>query len=295
MILVQCVQAQTPASKNNDYLDREPPPVSAEARRAMEAHLSQARKVFVEQPNNPDAIIWFGRRLAYLGHFRQAIEVFTEGIRHFPSDARFLRHRGHRYITVRRFDLAIADFERATSLTRGKADEIEPDGQPNARNIPTSTLQFNILYHLGLAHYLKGENRRAVAAYRKCLQVSKNPDRLVATSHWLYMTLRRLGRDREARQVLSPIIEGMEIIENTGYYRLLLMYKGAIQSESLLEEASEGEASAASHSLLYGIGNWHLYNGRTGEAIRIFRLMVSGNQWTSFGFIAAEADLKRIS
>ena len=261
----------------------------------MEAHLSQARKDFEEQPNNPNAIIWFGRRLAYLGHFRQAIEVFTEGSRRFPSDARFFRHRGHRYITVRRFDLAIADLGRARSLTRGKADEVEPDGQPNARNIPTSTLQFLILYHLGLAHYLKGDNRRALAAYRKCLQVSKNPDRLVATSHWLYMTLRRLGRDREASQVLSPISEGMEIIENTGYYRLLLMYKGAIKPESLLEEASAGEASAASHSLLYGIGNWHLYNGRTSEAIKIFRLMVAGNQWTSFGFIAAEADLKRIS
>ena len=48
-------------------------------------------------------------------------------------------------------------------------------------------------------------------------------DLLVATSHWLYMTLRRLGRDDEARQVLKPIHADMYIIENHSYHRLLLM------------------------------------------------------------------------
>jgi tetratricopeptide (TPR) repeat protein len=295
--LAHTTQARTTQDKKlpAKFVDRPAPQVSAETRKEMETRLVEARRRFEAKPNDPGARIWLGRRLAYLGRFSDAIDVYSEGIKKFPWDARFYRHRGHRYITLRRFDLAIDDFEKAASLIKGKPDEVEPDGQPNVRNIPTSTLQFNIWYHLGLAYYLTGQNKQALKSYRKCLKVSKNPDALVATSHWLYMTLRRMNRAGEAAQVLEPIREGMEIIENDGYYRLLLMYKGTVSPENLMAETLKQTGSAGSNSILYGIGNWHLYNGRGDEALKIFRQMVSGDQWTSFGYIAAEADLKRLA
>ena len=280
------------AHGQNGWGMRPPPPVSAEAKLEMEAKLKEADANYAANPKSADAMIWVGRRLAYLGRFLEAIDSYTKGIARFPNDARFYRHRGHRRITLREFKGAIIDLEKAAQLVKGKPDEIEPDGQPNARNIPTSTLQFNIWYHLGLAYYLTGENEKALEAYRECLKVSKSPDRLVSTTHWLYMTLRRLNRNADAGKTLEPITEGMDVIENTGYYRLLLMYKGIVPAERLLDEA-QGE-SAASHSVLYGVGNWHLYNGRREQALEIFRKIVSSQQWTSFGFIAAEADLKRI-
>jgi tetratricopeptide (TPR) repeat protein len=258
----------------------------------MEAKLKEARDHYEANPNSPDALIWVGRRQAYLGQFVVAIVTYSDGIKRFPNDARFYRHRGHRHITLRHFDLAIADLKKAANLVKGKPDEIEPDGQPNARNVPTSTLQFNIWYHLGLAYYLTGKNEKALDAYRECLKVSKSPDRLVSTTHWLYMTLRRLNRNAEAAKALEPITEGMDVIENTGYYHLVLMYKGVLPIERLLEEA-KGD-SAASHSVLYGIGNWHLYNGRREQAVEVFRRITSSPQWTSFGFIAAEVDLRKV-
>ena len=276
------------------FLDRQPPPVSASAKQEMESRLQNARAQFETNPNDPEAIIWLGRRLGYLGQFREAIDVFSNGAKKFAADARFYRHRGHRYITTRQFDLAIADFEKAARLMRGKPDQIEPDGQPNARNIPTSTLKFNIWYHLGLAYYLKGQNEKALKAYHECMKVSDSPDRVVATSHWLYMTLRRLNRLEEAAKVLLPIRTGMDVIENTGYYRLLLMYKGEIAFETLVNEMKGQEASAASHSIMYGLGNWHLYNNRKDQSVMIFRQITASDQWTSFGYIAAEADLKRV-
>lgn len=279
------------AQGQNGFSTRVPPPISPEAKLEMEKKLREAEANYEANPNSADAIIWFGRRLAYLGRFTKAISIYSIGTDQFPKDARFYRHRGHRHLTLRRFDLAIADLKKASQLVKGKPDEIEPDGQPNARNIPTSTLQFNIWYHLGLAYYLTGQNKKALDAYRECLKVSKSPDRLVSTTHWLYMTLRRLNRNDEAAKVLEPITEGMDVIENTSYYHLVLMYKGVLPVERLMEEA-KGD-SAASHSVLYGIGNWHLYNGRREQAVEIFRKIVSSEQWTSFGFIAAEADLNK--
>jgi tetratricopeptide (TPR) repeat protein len=274
-----------------DSLRRPALPAVAEAR--MQAQLDSARAALAADPGSADALIWVGRRTAYLGRSREAVEVFTEGIARHPGDARMYRHRGHRYITLRRLDDAITDFRRATELIRGQPDEVEPDGQPNARNIPTSTLHSNIRYHHGLALYLKGDFAGALPIFRADVGAATNPDMLVASSHWLYMTLRRLGREVEAREVLAPITRRMEIIENGAYHRLLLLYQGELPADSLLG-AGDGDAGVQDATVAYGLGNWHLCNGRRAEAERIFRRILAGPAWAAFGYIAAEAELARM-
>lgn len=271
-----------------------PTPPSAEARVTLEKNLAAARAEYEKNPDNADAIIWLGRRLAYLGRYRDAIDVFSEGVRKHPKDARMYRHRGHRYITVRELDRATEDLSAAAKLVSDRPDEVEPDGQPNARNIPTSTLNSNIYYHLALAHYLRGEFEPSLKAWRECERYSKNPDMLVATSHWLYMTLRRLDRPGEARQVLDPISADMEIIENGSYHRLLLVYKGIEKAETLQQALASGGLDAV--TLGYGLGNWHLYNGRRDQAVEMFKEIVekNANQWPAFGYIAAESELARM-
>ncbi|MBV6520427.1 MAG: hypothetical protein MNPFHGCM_00541 [Gemmatimonadaceae bacterium] len=275
-----------------DSLYRNSP--TGEAREKMEAQLASARAALDRTPGNADSLIWLGRRTAYLGRFNDAIGIYSDGIARFPNDARFYRHRGHRYLSIRRLDDAIADLERAAQLVKGKPDVVEPDGQPNARGIPTSTLQSNIWYHLGLAYYLKGDFSNALRAYREDLKVATNPDMQVATSHWLYMTLRRLGRTQDAGRVLAGIANDLDIIENGAYYRLLLMYKGEIAPEALLARNSSGDLEDATTS--YGVANWYLYNGRPQDAERILRRVVANtSQWASFGYLACEAELQRMT
>ena len=43
----------------------------------------------------------------------------------------------------------------------------------------------------------------------------------------------------------------------------------------------------------YGVGNWHLVNGDRVKAKEVFGRVLAGKAWTAFGFIAAEADVKR--
>jgi tetratricopeptide (TPR) repeat protein len=273
-------------------------PVPSPAVRAqLEARLDSARRDLERDPGSADALIWVGRRTAYLGRYRDAIEVFSQGVTRFPGDARFLRHRGHRYISIRKLDDAVADLTRAWALVGNRPDEVEPDGMPNARNIPTSTLKSNICYHLGLAHFLKGDFARALPVYQDCERVSGNPDMLVATRYWHYMTLRRLGRHGEATELLQGISADMDIIENGAYHRLLLLNKGVLPLDSLTRAGGAGvsalDSGIADASLWYGIGSWHLYNGRREEADSIFRRIVSSPSWSAFGYIAAEAELAR--
>ena len=232
----------------------------------------------------------YGRRTAYLGRFRESLAIYTDGINRHPNDARFYRHRGHRYITLREFDRAIADLEKAAALRKGQPDEVEPDGQPNARNIPTSTLHSNIWYHLALAYYLKGDFDRAIPAWRTTRDVGKNPDNLVSATHWLYTSLRRAGRTAEAAEALAPIRGDLEVIENMSYHALCLLYKGERSVEEVLKAAGEGPSGSA---VRYGVSIWHLYNGRAAEARTLWDSLTSGPDWPSFGYIGAESELAR--
>jgi tetratricopeptide (TPR) repeat protein len=268
------------------------PPIPDAARATMEAQLNDAKAAFDKNPGDADALIWFGRRTAYLGRFQDAIAIFTDGIARHPADARMYRHRGHRYLTTRQIGRAIADLERAASLIDGQPDQVEPDGQPNARNIPTSSLHTNTWYHLALGRYLHGDFAGAADAWRRARDAGSNPDNLVAASHWLYISLRRAGRPAdEYEAVLTPIRADLDVIENGSYYTLLRLYQGALTPEAVLSGAAAGSAGSA---VRYGVGAWHLVHGRDAEAQRIWRAMIAGPDWPSFGFLAAEAELARV-
>ncbi len=269
------------------------PERSPEALARLTKNLEEAQANFDADPNELNTI-WLGRRYAYLSDYRKAIEIYTEGLKKFPKSYRLYRHRGHRFISIREFDMAIADYEKAYTFMPKDQIEIEPDGAPNSRNIPLSNTQFNVLYHYALAYYLEGKFSKAEKIYTELLkEYSRNPDLYVATADWLYMTLRRQNKVEAAQSILDTIMEDMDIIENDSYFRRLLMYQGKLPIEELYNPTGEDVAlSLATQG--YGMGNWYLYQGDTAKAKEIFQQVVDGSSWAAFGYIASEAELARM-
>lgn len=265
------------------------PPLPPQRQARLQAELDSATENFRAHPNDPDALLWVGRRLAYLGQYREAIAAFTRGIALHGSDARFYRHRGHRYITCRQFDLAIADLLRAANLVAGKPDEPEPDGQPNAAGASLGTLQGNIYYHLALAHYLRHEFAAAVPFWQRARALARSDDLIAATSYWLYLTERRLGRPRAAAEVLLGVPAQLHVTENQAYYDLLRLFRGDVPVTVL---AGQGESAQAA-AYRYGIASWYLLEGDTTRAEAVLRDLLGGTDWAAFGYIAAEAELER--
>jgi tetratricopeptide (TPR) repeat protein len=266
------------------------PPITADAKKTGEANLAKAQADFARNPDSADALLWVGRRLAFLGRYREAIEVFSKGIARWPEDVRFHRHRGHRYVTLREFDKAIADLNRGVEIVKAKglADEPELDAQ----GVATDTTQSNLWYHLGLAHYLKGDFEKALAAYREGMKTNgDSPDRTASMSDWLYMTLRRLGRNDEAAQVLEGVGPNLPVRAYYVYWNRLRMYKGEITPEALLS-AGGSEIDRATYA--YAVANWYFVNGEKDKAKALFEKIVAGDFWIPFGFIAAEAELARM-
>jgi tetratricopeptide (TPR) repeat protein len=268
-----------------------PPPLPMEIRGAREENLEAALRDRTEDPEDPEHWIWVGRHEAYLGEYRDAVATFSAGLERFPEDARFLRHRGHRWITLRELDLAREDLRAAVEGMGEAGSGIEPDGLPNPAGIPLTTLAFNAWYHLALAEYLAGDFEAALPAWEATLAVSGNPDLEAASRYWLHLTLRRLGEEARAAEVAAAVSADAELLENHTYRDLLLHFRGDLPAEAVLPADGEGLASVTA---LYGLGIHALLQGDEVEAFRRFQeILDRPDQWPAFGYVAAEVEMAR--
>ena len=122
-----------------------PMDLSAEEAATLEANLAEAQADYDANPEDAEAIIWLGRRLAYLWRYRDAVDTFSKGIELHSESFKLYRHRGHRQITLREFDLAITDLERATELIEGVVDEVEPERRAQRSRSPEEHVAFEHL------------------------------------------------------------------------------------------------------------------------------------------------------
>lgn len=269
------------------------------SRRTLEA----AAKHYEADPSEAN-VVWYGRVLGFRYQFEQAIEVFTKGLERYPDSYQLLRQRGHRYISTRRIEEGLADLRRAAELIEGLPYWVEPDGPGNELPVPPTSIQFNTYYHLGLAHYLLRQWDEAAAVYQKCREwvPQGDWDGVTAATDWLYMTLRRAGRADEAAALLATIPSGLAdelFVEGPSYYRRLLMYRGELDADSLLnpdrgtQQIHNLETIYATQG--YGVGNWYYYTGDLDRAREVFERILEGRSNSAFGYIAAELDLAEMN
>ena len=224
--------------------------------------------------------------------------ILASGLDAIPSrrsarnESRLLRHRGHRYISIREFDKAIADLATAEELIQGQENSLEDDGMPNAEGIRLTSKHGNIYYHLGLAYYLKGDYQSALNTYKQCLALSQNNDGLVSATHWIVLSLKALGQEEEIADYLEPINEELEVIENASYLNACLFYKGDKTLEELFNP--DAEVNSSNSALKYGLARWLLLNDQLDSGMKVLENILDGSDWASFGYIAAEADIVRM-
>ncbi|HEX5042257.1 MAG TPA: hypothetical protein VFV75_05095 [Candidatus Polarisedimenticolaceae bacterium] len=261
-----------------------------------EQELEKARETCERTPDDPEAWIWLGRRTAFLGQYPEAVEIFSRGAARWPKDPRFLRHRGHRLLNLRRFDEAVSDLTRAAQLMKDWPDEVEPDGRPNRPNQTASqtlTLHTSVWFHLGVVRFLRAEFEPAREAFAAFLAAAATEDARVVASDWLYMALRRLGRDEEASKVLAQVRTDVPLTEGAYYLDRLLLYRGERSPQELLASDERDEFKKMSNA--FGVGHWYLLQGRTAEAKAAFRRVVASAYWGQLAHVAAEAELARMA
>jgi len=237
-----------------------------------QGQVAEARKKSEADPKNATLLIALGDALATLASHREAIAVYDRALELDKANALIYQQRGHRALSIRRFDAARADLEKAVAMDPKLA---------------------GAWYYLGLLDYLAGHFDKAAASYEKNLALSDDDvARGIAAVDWLYMAYRRGGQQDKARALLARVTPELKVEGNPRLYlNRLLFYKG-LRTE---EELTAGAASDVERTtLLYGIGNFHLYGGDRDRARAAWEKAVDSTAWNALAFIAAENDLKSL-
>ncbi|MEM9378967.1 MAG: hypothetical protein AAGB93_03380 [Planctomycetota bacterium] len=234
--------------------------------------------------------VWVGRRLAYLGQYRDAVGWYRGALTGFQDSYRLRRHLGHRLLTVRDIDEAITVLTRAQELAENQPNRLEPDGAPGPSGEPRSTTHGNIDYHLALAYYCKGKFNRAAELWLECARTwARNDDARVASVHWAYTSLVRAGRQAEADRALGLVGEDPDVIENFAYGDLLELYRGTTSIDAALEREDRGAAFD------YGLARHMIATGDRERGEELLRDLTARPGWPAFGVLAAEADVAALA
>jgi len=220
----------------------------------------------------PDYHLGRCRTLARLQRQDDAVASCSEAIALRPDFAAALLDRGHFLINTRHVDRALPDLLRARALN---ADA------------------YGVAYHLALANYLLGDYQKAAAEYENCIATAKTEDNRIACSAWQYLALLRAGRKDDAAHVLERATPDVKVQSSAAYLDRLLLFKG-VKTEEEVAKAMEKD-NLQLPTVAYGIGVWHLLNGREARAREYFQKAVSPPaQQTAFGSVAAYYELQRL-
>lgn len=230
--------------------------------------IARAAATLKDDKRNIDKIIALGVAQSGVRQFREAIETFNVGLAIAPNDPLLYRWRGHRYLSVREFDKAMAD------LTKGyKLD---------------STM-YGILYHLGIVRFAKGDFAGAADALKRAQPRAPEAGELTGSTDWLWMSLSRAGRAAEAKAMLARKPDSLPVAN--AYARRLKLYRGEIGPDEVFTPADTADVQVA--TLSFGVGNWYLVRGDTAKARAWFERSIASGGWPGFGFIISEIELRR--
>ena len=232
--------------------------------------VTKAQAALTADPRSVARIIDLGVAQSGARQFREAIATFTRGLEIEPNNALLLRWRGHRYLSIREFDRALAD------LTRGGAID--------------GTI-YGIWYHLGIVQYVRGEFAAAAASFARAQPIAPDPAELAGATDWLWMSLSRAGRGAEAKAMLDRRPESKLPPVTNAYTRRLQLYRGEIGPDAVVTPADTDEVQIA--TLAYGLGNWYLVRGDKAQARAWFERSIQSGGWPGFGFILSEVELSR--
>jgi len=240
------------------------------ARRDEKGVVAEAQMKLDADPKNVELMIALGDAHAGVWDHKAAIAVYDRAFALAPAKPLLHQQRGHRYLSIREFAKARRDLEKAVELDAKLA---------------------GAWYYLGLLRYLDGDFKGAADAYARNVALAERFEAAVGGVDWQYMSLKRAKQDEQAAALLLRVTPDLKIEGNARiYFGRLLLYKG-LRTEAELLAGTLDDIQLT--TLSYGIGNWHLWEGRAAEARSHFEKAASTSAWPALAFIAAEVELRR--
>ena len=234
-----------------------------------DAAVVAARRALAGETRNAELALKLSKAQAALRQYKEAVATDTAALAVSPKNADLLLERGHRELGLRQFGAAQRDLERAAEL---------------------SPRMLDAFYHLGLTHYFQAQFGEAAVALTKARDLASSDDSLIDCTAWLYVSLRRAGKEALAAEALARITP---LVKNTEahlffYLQLLHFYQGKLTAAQVLppppKPPGDLESELSFNTVSYGVGNWKFYQQHDlAGAAELFRKVVQGEAWNSWG------------
>lgn len=248
-------------------------PAGVEYRSQQDAGaVARAQQALAANPKDLNLIVALGTAQAGVRDMRGAVVTFTKGLEAHPNNALLYRWRGHRHLSLREFDAALADF---------------------ASGLKTDSTVYGIWFHLGIVKFVRGDFNGAADAFTHAQPRAPDAGELAGSTDWLWMSLSRAGKHAEAQAMLDRKPDSLKVADpEYAYVKRLRMYRGQVKPEALITTTDTADVQQA--TLNFGLGNYYIVKGDTAHAKQAFERAVRSGGWPGFGFIVSEAELKRL-
>jgi tetratricopeptide (TPR) repeat protein len=241
--------------------------------------IAEARAKLESDPKNPELMFKLAQAQISVWQDKEAVETLTRALALSPDNGDYLTERGHRYLPLREFQKARADLKRAVEI--------------NPKNMAA-------YYHLGLAHYFLNEFSEAADAFGLAVKTAPNTDEIINSTNWHYAALRRAGKTAEAKKALEAVPASMtnQSPHTKHYLNLVQFFQGKMTEAEALPpmppaDNTDQEVELPFDTVAYGIGNWYIYSGHPEKAQDLFKRVMKGHVWVTWGFIGSELELAK--
>ena len=203
---------------------------------------------------------------------KEAIDSCTSALKLDPNNAPALLERGHFLINMRQADKALPD--------------LPPGAQ--ARRRPVRGRVSPVARVLRHRRFQEGGGE-----VQQCYPNAKTDDNRVGCLAWQYVALLRAGRKADADKVLERITPDIKVQSAVAYLDRLLLFKGVERKEEVAQGDTKDNLQLP--TVAYGVGVWHLINGRQDRAREYLeKATAPPAQQSGFGSVASYYELQRM-
>lgn len=250
------------------------------AKLLVKPDLGDAKEQLNADSENPDLWYNYGMAVADNADAQLAIEVFSEGLSHYPFSAILHFGRGRKYMAINKYSQALGDFTMSIRL--------DPE-------------VYSFWYYRAVTNNLNGNYKGAISDFNQAMQQTEQWERY-GLIDWIFTSYAEMGDTTKAKEVVDSMPGDLVPPQmHYSYKRRVLLYKELIKPEEFIDlddikahcVEQKNRISLELSTLLFGQYIYYIYKGEQQKADETLLELLKDPFPGAFGSIKGEVAARK--